>query len=76
VAVHVDVAPVPTSVHPTGLEVFGLRTGSWTRPDGGTAPLADVSVTVAVHIIGWLRVADEGVHTTVMVVGCRLAIVI
>ena len=53
-----------------------MRTGSCTIPDGAVAPLADVSVTVAVHVIGWLRVADVGVHNTVMVVGCRLAIVI
>jgi hypothetical protein len=74
VPVHVDTAPVPDSVHVTAL-LAGSEMGRLTVPDGVVGPLAVVSVTVAVQVMGWLPVTVVGVHTTLRVVACKLATV-
>lgn len=37
----------------------------------GVVGVVDVSVTVAVQLVAWLIATLEGVHDTVVVVGCR-----
>jgi len=60
---HVAEAPVPANVQvPPGVKV--------TVPVGVVAPVVEVSVTVAVQFVAWLIVTVEGVHATVVVVGC------
>jgi len=60
---HVATAPVPVRVHvPEGVNV--------TVPVGGVAPVADVSVTVAVHDVDCPITTMAGVHTTEVVVLC------
>jgi len=55
-------AVVPASVHvPPGVKV--------TVPVGVVAPVAEISVTVAVQLVAWLTKTVEGVHATVVVVG-------
>ena len=45
-------------------------------PVGGVAPVAEVSLTYAVQVVGWLATIVVGVHvTTDMMVGCRFATV-
>lgn len=59
---HVADAPVPDSVHgPPGVNV--------TVPVGAVAPVVDVSVTVAVQLVGALTATGEGVQATVAEVG-------
>ena len=36
----------------------------FTVPVGVTAPVPDVSVTVTVHVLGWVTVTDEGEQDT------------
>ena len=63
---HVADAPVPANVQvPPGVKV--------TVPVGVVAPVVDVSVTVAVQLVAWLIATVEGVHATVVVVGCVTA---
>jgi len=60
---HVAEAPVPANVQvPPGVKV--------TVPVGVVAPVVEVSVTVAVQFVAWLIATEEGVHATVVVVGC------
>jgi len=37
-----------------------------TEPVGVTAPAPDVSATVAVQVLAWLTVTDDGEHDTVV----------
>ncbi len=62
VTVHVAEAVVPLSVH----EAVGVND---TVPVGVVAPVAEVSVTVTVHVVASLTTTLEGVHETVVVVG-------
>ncbi len=60
---HVADAPVPANVQvPPGVKV--------TVPVGVVAPVVEVSVTVAVQLVAWLTNTVDGVHATVVVVGC------
>lgn len=43
-------------------------------PVGDVAPVADVSVTVAVHVVGVLTWTDPGEHVTAIVVECGGAV--
>jgi len=45
-----------------------------TVPVGDVAPVADVSVTVAVHVVGVLTWTDPGEHVTAIVVECGGAV--
>jgi hypothetical protein len=42
-----------------------------TVPVGVIAPVVDVSVTVAMHIVGTFTATLAGVHETLIVVACR-----
>ncbi len=75
VPVHVDVAPVPDKVQVTGFPVEEDTTGRSTVPVGGVGLVEEVSVTMAVQEIGSFATTVEGLHTTLIVVGCRLATV-
>lgn len=44
-----------------------------TIPVGTVAPVADVSVTVAVHVDGWPTTMLAGLQARVVVVGCAVA---
>ena len=46
-----------------------------TVPVGGVAPVADMSLTYAVQVVGWLATKVVGVQEADMRVGCRLATV-
>ena len=48
----------------------------FTVPVGVVAPLADVSVTVAVQDTIWSVTMVVGVHASIKLVGCKLATVI
>ena len=62
-------APVPARVHvPPGVNV--------TVPVGVVAPDVDVSVTVAVQLVAWLTKTVDGVHATVVVVGCTPTVIV
>ena len=58
-----------------GLPVF-VEIGRLTVPVGVVGPVVDVSVTVAVQVMGWLAVMVVGVQIALMLVGCKLAIVV
>ena len=75
VPLQVAVAVVPVSVHETKLFAF-VKMGRLIVPVGVVDPLVEVSVTVAVHVTSWFVVTVVGVHTRLMLVGCRLATVI
>jgi len=42
-----------------------------TVPVGVVAPVVEVSLTVAVHVVAWLMKTDDGVHDSVVLVGCN-----
>ena len=75
VPVHVDTAPDPDNVHVTRASVL-VKRRKLTVPVGVVAPLADVSVTVAVQDTIWSVTTVVGVHTSTKLVGCRFATVI
>ena len=51
-------------VHVVELNVPAALELKLTVPVGVTAPAPDESVTVAVHVLAWLTVTDEGEHDT------------
>jgi len=53
-------------VHMVELNVPAALELKLTEPVGVTAPAPDVSATVAVHVLAWLTVTDEGEQDTVV----------
>ena len=46
-----------------------------TEPVGVVAPVDDVSVTVAMHVVAWFNTTILGVQLTVVLVGCSGTVV-
>ena len=62
-------APVPVRAHvPEGVNV--------TVPVGVVAPAVEVSVTVAVHEVGWNTTIVEGVQVTTVEVGSIATVIV
>ena len=63
--------PVETSMHGFGgVKVPELLLEKLTGPVGVVAPIREVSVTVAVQLVGLLTGMEEGMHWTTVDVGC------
>jgi hypothetical protein len=67
VAEHVADAPVPDRVQgdPVNDPVTPVTVNA-TVPVGVDAVPTSVSVTVAVHVVGWLATTEDGLHTMVV----------
>jgi hypothetical protein len=70
-AVQLADMPVPVNVQVVVENVPVPLLLNVTVPVGVVAPVADVSVTVAVHVVGLLTATLAGVHETLTVVACR-----
>jgi hypothetical protein len=68
VTVQVAVAPVPESVHGDPVIVPAAPVIVNVTVPVGVVGVADVSVTVTVHVVGLLIVTEDGVQDTVVVV--------
>ena len=64
----VPVVPVGARLQLVGLKVPTAFEVKLTLPVGVTAPVPELSVTVAVHCVAWLTVTDESEQFTVVVV--------
>lgn len=70
-AVQLADAPVPERAHIVIENVPAPLLPNVTVPVGVVAPVVDVSVTVAVQVIGTLTATLAGVHETLVEVACR-----
>ena len=62
---------VPARVHVgAGVKVPVELVVNMTVPVGVVAPVVEVSVTIAAQVVATLSWTDEGLHETVVVVGC------
>lgn len=65
-------APVPVREHGEPVKAPAPLLVNATVPVGVVAPVVDVSVTVAVQLVGEFTATDDGVHVTVVLVGWTL----